>query len=291
MHISADSQEQESFNKDVQRRNFKEKIKYTTSRSNLGRQERALRFTQSAFEEMYPSLENGLPLEAYEGASGWFATIVISCISAIFIAKLTHAVIQRHRTGKDDFEGRGTFRYVNGNVYEGEYKAGLEEGRGTYRWADGEVHDGEYKAGQMEGRGTYRFADGTVFDGEYKGDNMQGRGTYWYADGAVYDGEYKANNMEGRGTYWYANDVVEVGCYEAGCDVGEGARWSADRTKAWRLRDGQVMEEISLDVAKQIAAKLGELEAPPGSAATLREKLKARGEELRARGEAMSTKP
>ena len=37
-------------------------------------------------------------------------------------------------------------------VYEGERNAaGEEEGRGTYRYADGDVYDGEYKAGKMKG--------------------------------------------------------------------------------------------------------------------------------------------
>ena len=36
------------------------------------------------------------------------------------------------------------------------------EGRGTYRYADGAMYDGEYKADKKEGRGTYHFADGTV---------------------------------------------------------------------------------------------------------------------------------
>ena len=32
-----------------------------------------------------------------------------------------------------EFEGRGVMRYANGDVYEGEYKAGEKEGRGVYR--------------------------------------------------------------------------------------------------------------------------------------------------------------
>jgi hypothetical protein len=127
---------------------------------------------------------------------------------------------------------------------------------------DGE-YAGEYNAaGQREGRGTYTFANGNVYEGEWKAGKKEGRGTYTYADGAVYEGEYKAGEMEGRGTYTYADGRAETGRYAAGADVGEGARWSADRQQAWRLRDGQPVESISLAEAARIAAALG-LPVPP----------------------------
>ncbi|EOD21122.1 hypothetical protein EMIHUDRAFT_78409 [Emiliania huxleyi CCMP1516] len=48
-------------------------------------------------------------------------------------------------------KGRGVWRCTNGDVYEGEYKAGLAEGRGVLRCANGDVYDGEYKAGKFRG--------------------------------------------------------------------------------------------------------------------------------------------
>ena len=144
-------------------------------------------------------------------------------------------------------------------TYEGERNAAGEyEGRGTYRFANGNVYEGEWKAGKPEGRGTFRFASGNVYEGEFKAGKMEGRGTYRYADGNVYEGEYKAGKKEGRGTYRYADGKAKVGCYKAGARVGEGAKWSADRQTAWRLRDGEVVEEISLEEAREIAAKVGE---------------------------------
>ena len=44
--------------------------------------------------------------------------------------------------------------------------------------------------------------------------------------------------------------------------VGEGARWSSDRRTAWRLKDGNKGDEISLAEAAQIAGRLG-LPVPP----------------------------
>ena len=45
-------------------------------------------------------------------------------------------------------------------MYEGEWKAGEKEGRGTFRWADGTVTVGFYKAGKDVGEGVKWTADG-----------------------------------------------------------------------------------------------------------------------------------
>ena len=55
--------------------------------------------------------------------------------------------------------------YAQGNVFEGEWKAGKREGRGVFRSANGDVYEGSFKAGDREGRGTYRSADGGVYEG------------------------------------------------------------------------------------------------------------------------------
>ena len=52
-----------------------------------------------------------------------------------------------------------------------------------------------------------------------------------------------------------------------GSDVGEGARWAVDRQMAWRLHNGEVVDEISLEEAAQIAERLGE-PVPPQVSAT-----------------------
>lgn len=80
---------------------------------------------------------------------------------------------------------------------------------------------------------------------------------YRFSDGAVYEGEYKGGAMAGFGTYQYVDGRAEVGRYADNVDTGEGVRWSADRATAWRLCDGKVIEEVSLDTADRIARKLG----------------------------------
>jgi len=145
-------------------------------------------------------------------------------------------------------------------VYEGERNAaGEKEGRGTYRFADGNVYEGEWKGDKKEGNGTHRYADGDVYHGEWKRDEKDGIGTYRYADGDVYEGEYKGGVKEGLGTYHYVKEggEAEVTRCRAGDPVGEGAWWSANRHRAWRLLDGELVEEISLARAAAIATRIG----------------------------------
>ena len=78
----------------------------------------------------------------------------------------------------------------------------------------------------------------------------------------MYEGEYKAGAMEGFGTYQYVDGRAEVGRYQGNVDVGEGVRWSADRQTAWRLNDGKVVEEVSLDTAARIARRPAAASSP-----------------------------
>ena len=103
---------------------------------------------------------------------------------------------------------------------------------------------------------------GEGVEGEYEGEynaagEFEGRSVMRYANGDVYEGEYKAGEKEGRGVYRYANGNVESGFYKQGADVGEGVRWMADGQGAARLRDGNPVEMISLEEARQTAERLG----------------------------------
>ena len=62
-----------------------------------------------------------------------------------------HAEGERNAAGQP--EGRGTMRYPNGDVYEGEFKQDKREGRGTYRKANGQVGVSCWKADKLVGEG------------------------------------------------------------------------------------------------------------------------------------------
>jgi hypothetical protein len=151
--------------------------------------------------------------------------------------------------------------YAGGDVYIGQWRRDMKHGRGTLRFAAGGVYQGAFRVGAMEGQGVYCFADGARYEGQYKAGKKEGRGVYQFADGSTYEGEYRNGRMDGFGAYQYSDGKTEVGRYDCGIDVGAAVRWSADRRQAWRLWDGQLIEEISLDMADRIARAIGHASA------------------------------
>lgn len=135
------------------------------------------------------------------------------------------------------------------------------KGGGGKATPEGE-YEGEMKDGKREGVGKCVFAGGDVYEGEWKAGKMDGKGQYTMADGDIYCGMWKAGQKHGPGTYLYASGRADVSFFSSGRDTGDGARWSPDRLMAWRLRDGELVEEIATDEATAIAEKLG-VEVPP----------------------------
>ncbi len=46
--------------------------------------------------------------------------------------------------------GYGIYEYLNGDVYEGEWKDGLRNGKGIYTTANGKKYEGEWKNGEKQ---------------------------------------------------------------------------------------------------------------------------------------------
>ena len=49
----------------------------------------------------------------------------------------------------------GTFYYSNHDKYEGEFVDGMMEGNGKFKWADGDVFMGTWKANKRDGEGRF----------------------------------------------------------------------------------------------------------------------------------------
>ena len=138
-----------------------------------------------------------------------------------------------------------------------QWRAGMREGRGTEQYANGDTYIGTFGSDLKNGHGTYRHADGEVYEGAFVANTKEGRGSCKFANGQAYHGEFRGGRRHGSGTYRYSSGVAEVGEFRDGVDAGDGVRWTADRQRAWRLLDGAVVGEISLDEAREQAASLG----------------------------------
>jgi hypothetical protein len=122
-------------------------------------------------------------------------------------------------TGAIDAEqmGNGCFEFINGAVYEGDWKI-FEEGKCRHGFGafanSGETYRGEWKRNVIHGQGTYEFANGNIYRGEFVGGMFDGNGTYRWADTSVYEGQWYKNKMHGLGTYTTKNGDRYHGSFE-----------------------------------------------------------------------------
>ena len=76
-----------------------------------------------------------------------------------------------------------------------------------------------------------------------------GNGIMMYNDGTIYDGEWKNDMKEGQGIFYSANGEADCSRYVNDQKVETGVKWNANRTSAWRIYDGEILCEISLNEA------------------------------------------
>ena len=107
-----------------------------------------------------------------------------------------------------EYSGRGIYKYVNGQKYEGQFKAGLPDGKGVSIYADGNKYIGDYKNGAWDGMGTFTMAMGHHYKGEFKKGMFSGKGTYSFQDGAKYVGNFLEGKYNGEGTLYGSDGKV-----------------------------------------------------------------------------------
>ena len=76
--------------------------------------------------------------------------------------------------------------YRSGNVYIGTWKNNLREGKsGTYYFLNGDRYEGNYLKDRREGTGTYYWASGDRYEGEWLNDKRNGYGVLYGSDNKV----------------------------------------------------------------------------------------------------------
>ena len=108
-------------------------------------------------------------------------------------------------------------------MYDGEFKDNNFHGKGTFNFFNGDVYTGEWRADKMQGRGVMTYANGDVYDGEWKDNYKDGQGTMMFHNGDIYKGEFSRGKMHGQGTYTYAaGDISKsIGEWKEGKKCGE----------------------------------------------------------------------
>ena len=68
------------------------------------------------------------------------------------------------RNAQGQREGRGTMVFADGDMYEGQWRAGKRHGQGKATYATGDVYEGGWVESEMRGHGKYSCANGDVSD-------------------------------------------------------------------------------------------------------------------------------
>ena len=112
-------------------------------------------------------------------------------------------------------DGRGTYTFGPGEVYDGTFVNGKFDGYGTYTYKSGAKYVGEFKDGKRNGKGTYTYPTGDVYNGDFVNGMPEGKGIYTFANGDKFTGEFKGGKRTGRGTYVYAiSGTKQTGVFE-----------------------------------------------------------------------------
>jgi len=80
---------------------------------------------------------------------------------APFKAMIRQGKVQVVRDWEQGFEGRGCERYPSGEVYVGEYMAGVRGGRGTFKHANGQILVSAWRQNAPTGEGVQWQPDGS----------------------------------------------------------------------------------------------------------------------------------
>jgi MORN repeat len=101
------------------------------------------------------------------------------------------------------------------------HSKGFRHGKGKMTYLNGDVYDGDWRFNMKSGKGRMDFINGDVYDGGWLNDMKQGKGKILYSGSSksssklsgYYDGEWVADKQHGKGVARY--DSVN------GCDGWE----------------------------------------------------------------------
>ena len=117
-----------------------------------------------------------------------------------------------------------TKEYSNG-TYTGQIKNDLENGYGTYKWDNGEVYEGYWVKGERTGKGKYTWKEsGDIYEGDFINSVRTGKGKYtWKESGDIYEGDFINSIRTGKGKYtWKESGDIYEGDYINGVYTGKG---------------------------------------------------------------------
>lgn len=189
-----------------------------------------------------------------------------------------------------------TTYYDGSSKYDGGWDTFSRSGQGTFTFVTGGVYEGNWDRGCIQSHADpckCTFKNGDTYEGEWANGKMCGRGTYSYVNGDMYTGGWKNSKREGSAAYKHSNGWVYLGPWKDGVKHGEGffteGEEGAGFIEEWKIgtrliRKAATVEEILArkeEIKEEEAAKRAEEERLAREA-----KIKEQGE-IRAKLEEM----
>ena len=137
---------------------------------------------------------------------------LIKSITPILKNFLVGYIGDRNETGQ--MHGRGIRKYINGHVYEGEFKNDMRHGFGVMKYVNGDVYTGQFKMDKKNDLyGVKNYANGDIYKGGYEDNYKDGTGEYLYAscsdNKTMYRGEFKNDKRNGIGKFINSDGIYE----------------------------------------------------------------------------------
>lgn len=150
--------------------------------------------------------------------------------------------------------GKGTYKWLDGSLYEGDFDKDLRHGTGHFKWANGETYKGDYLQDQRTGLGTYTWPDGSYYEGSFLNGKRHGNGIFISSKGAKYEGGWFDDLRHGQGTLYDPDGRIIRGIWQNGKLL----------TKPMELPETTTKPDISLNTAVIYPSTDGSPSLPSG---------------------------
>ena len=72
----------------------------------------------------------------------------------------------------------------NGDIYVGSMKEGrMFDIQGKYKWVDGQIYEGQFRDGMPNGQGKETYPSGNSYIGDFVDGTYHGKGMFKWAEG------------------------------------------------------------------------------------------------------------
>jgi len=82
-----------------------------------------------------------------------------------------------------------------GETFMGKTVGGRRQGKGEYRWSNGNRYVGDFRDGSASGQGRLMMPDGTTIEGMFERGEVNGWATKQFGNGDRYEGDF-ADGLE-----------------------------------------------------------------------------------------------